>query len=106
MRSSNAVKCTIPVTTLRAAPFTLEWGDHVFAKVFATIIYGNSEVSLAGNGAMITTNPDRPINLREVYAFRTPTTIGLIWEPAIFTGGDVIIDYRVNIAVQGENSGF
>jgi hypothetical protein len=50
---------------------------------------------------MITTSPDAPINLIEVYASRDPTTIGLVWEAATFTGGDVIIDYRVNIAVQG-----
>jgi hypothetical protein len=103
MRSSTEITCTIPVTTLRAAPFTLAWGDHVYAKVFATNIYGNSDFSLPGNGAMITTNPDRPINLLEVYASRAPTTIGLIWEPAAFTGGDIIIDYRVSIAVQGQS---
>jgi len=106
MISSPATTCTIPVTALKAAPFSLPWGSHVFAKVRAINKYGSSADSFEANGAMITTNPDHPINLSEVYTSRTPTTIGLIWEPPIFTGGDVIIDYRVNIAVQGENSGF
>ena len=52
---------------------------------------------------MITTNPDPPINLVEVYEQRSPTTLGYRWEPAPFTGGDVIIDYQVSIAVQGES---
>jgi hypothetical protein len=103
MISSAATICTIPVTALKAEPFSLPWGSHVFARVRATNKYGSSADSSDGNGAMITTNPDRPINLREVYASRAPTTIGLIWEPAAFTGGDIIIDYRVNIAVQGQS---
>ena len=106
MISSPATTCTIPVTALKAAPFSLPWGSHVFAKVRAINKYGSSADSFEANGAMITTNPDHPIILSEVYTSRTPTTIGLIWEPAAFTGGDVIIDYRVNIAVQGESSGF
>jgi hypothetical protein len=74
----------------------------VFAKVTATNIYGNSIESDAGNGAVITTTPDAPINLAEVYAQRTKSTLGLSWSPAPFTGGDVIIDYRISIAEQGQ----
>ena len=50
---------------------------------------------------MITTYPDPPISLVEVYAQRTPTSLGYAWQPAAFTGGDVIIDYQLSIAVQG-----
>ena len=57
--------------------------------------------SVQGNGAVITTNPDAPINLAEVQASKTKSTIGLSWEAASFTGGDVIIDYRISIAEQG-----
>jgi hypothetical protein len=97
----DATQCTIPVSALKAAPFSLPWGEHVFAKVLATNIYGSSESSEPGNGAMITTNPDPPIDIVEDYSKRTPTTLGIVWSPASFTGGDVIIDFRINIAQIG-----
>jgi hypothetical protein len=68
MTSSVATSCTVPVTVLRAAPFSLDWGDSAFAKVIATNIYGDSLESLEGNGAYITTNPDQPTNLVEDYS--------------------------------------
>jgi hypothetical protein len=101
MTISTDTTCTIPVTVFRTAPFSFDWGTDIYANVFATNFYGDSTVSADGNGAMITTNPDAPINLIESYATRDPTTIGLVWSHATFTGGDVIIDYRINIAVQG-----
>ena len=51
----------------RAAPYSLEWGVGVYAKVIAINIYNDSIESLEGNGAVITTTPDAPINLVEVY---------------------------------------
>jgi len=65
--SSTTTTCTIPVTVLRASPFSLSWGSSVYAKVLASNIYGNSLVSSEGNGAIITTTPDAPINLTEDY---------------------------------------
>jgi len=68
MTASQLTTCTVPVSVLRAAPFSLEWGSSVFAKVVAINAYGDSLASVAGNGAVITTNPDQPTNLQEVYA--------------------------------------
>jgi hypothetical protein len=99
--SSTATTCTIPVTVLRASPFSLAWGTSVYAKVIATNIYGNSVQSTAGNGAVITTTPDAPINLAENTSLRTKSTIGLTWSKADFIGGAEIIDYRVNYAQSG-----
>jgi hypothetical protein len=31
MSTSTATTCTIPVTTLRASPFSLSWGTSVYA---------------------------------------------------------------------------
>jgi len=76
---STATICTVPVTVLRAAPFNLPWGSSVYAKVVAKNIYGNSLESLNGNGAIITTTPDAPINLAEDYSVRTKSTLGLTW---------------------------
>jgi hypothetical protein len=98
MSSSTATTCTIPVTVLRTTPYSLEWGSSVYVKVIATNTYGDSIESLEGNGAMITTTPDVPTSVIEVYADRTKSTLGLTWISPIFTGGDAIIDYRINIA--------
>jgi hypothetical protein len=81
------------VATLRASPYTLEWGSSVYAKLFATNVYGNSLESDEGNGAIITTTPDAPIDLTENFFLRTKSTLGLTWDDAAFTGGASIIDY-------------
>lgn len=92
--------CMIPVSVLRAAPFSLDWGDSVYAQVFATNIKGDSLTSEAGNGAIIVTNPDPPLNLAENSIDRSFTVVGLTWnEP--YNGGSTILEYRVNFAVQG-----
>lgn len=93
--------CTIPVETLRIAPFNLDWGTSVFVKVTATNLHGDSLQSDAGNGAVITINPDPPTDVIEVYEQRSKSTIGITWTPPLFTGGAVIEDYRINMAVQG-----
>ena len=66
MSVSTLTQCIIPVMTLREPPYNLEWGTHVFAKVIARNLYGDSVASFAGNGAKITTTPDSPTNLAEV----------------------------------------
>jgi hypothetical protein len=101
MSSSTLTTCTIPAATLRINSYNLAWGSSVYAKVIATNAYGNSVESLEGNGAVITTTPDVPTSAVEVYADRTKSTLGLTWTAPVFTGGDVIIEYRINIAVQG-----
>jgi hypothetical protein len=101
MSASTAVTCSIPVATLRAAPYTIEWGSSVHAKLYAANVYGDSLESDAGNGAIITITPDAPINLDENYFLRTKSTLGLTWDNAAFTGGASIIDYRISIAVLG-----
>jgi hypothetical protein len=63
MTSSVLTTCTIPVTVFRTSPFELDWGSSIYAKVIASNVYGDSPESNEGNGAIITTNPDPPINL-------------------------------------------
>ena len=89
------------MTVLRSSPFNLDWGTSVYMKVFASNSYGDSEISLAGNGAVITTTPDAPINLVENTSQRTKSTLGLTWSEGAFNGGATIIDYRVSMAIQG-----
>jgi len=42
MSDSTETTCTIPVTALRAIPYSLEWGTNVHATVAATNAYGSS----------------------------------------------------------------
>jgi hypothetical protein len=59
---------------------------------------GYSPYSLSGNGAIIITTPNSPINLAEDYSQRTKSTLALSWEQDPFNGGAVIQDYRISIA--------
>jgi hypothetical protein len=77
----------------------LPWGESVYATVYATNFYGDSTVSDAGNGAVISTYPDSPVNLAEVYSQRSKSTLGLSWSDASFTGGIAVIDYRISVSV-------
>ena len=79
MLASTATTCTIIVTALRSSPYNLQWGASVFAKVFATNIYGDSLISDEGNGAIITTTPDPPLNLKEDTTQRTKSTLAITW---------------------------
>jgi len=79
MSTSTITICTVPVTLLRASPFSLEWGSSVYAKVVATNSYGASLVSSEGNGAVITTTPDAPIGLAEDTSLKTKSSISLTW---------------------------
>lgn len=62
---------------------------------------GYSPLSLEGNGAVIITSPDAPVNLAEDGAARTKSSLGLTWEDPVFNGGTQIIDYQVSIAPLG-----
>lgn len=87
---------------LRASPYNLNWGDSVYAKVQATNIKGVSDESDAGNGATIVTSPEAPTNLQEDSLVRSFTTLGLTWDTP-YDGGASIIEYRVNVAIQGQS---
>ena len=85
---------------MRAAPFNLPWGASVWAKVAANNIKGTSESS-AGNGAVIITKPDAPINLVEEVSLRTASKLGLQWNSGLEDGGTPIIDYRIWLEIDG-----
>jgi hypothetical protein len=55
--------CTILSETFTEAPYSLEWGAHIFAKVLATNVKGDSIESFSGNGAQILRVPDAPVSL-------------------------------------------
>jgi hypothetical protein len=80
---------------LQTSPFDLYWGDHVFAKVKAINVVGESAFSDLGNGAHLITLPDKPINLADNTALTDKTQIALTWEDGAQNGGEVILDYRI-----------
>ena len=83
--------------TLRSEPFNLPWGSDIYVKLIAYNVYGDSGESTEGNGAVILTTPDFPINLSEVYADRTATSLGLEWEDGSQNGGSPVLDYTISI---------
>jgi len=89
------VYCNVPISKVRAAPFNLPWGSHVFANVVATNLYGNS-LSGNGNGAVILTNPDAPKNLVQKVELMTPTAIGVKWDEGDANGGAPVTEYRLS----------
>jgi hypothetical protein len=85
----------VKVATLTAAPFNIAWGGSIYAKVTAVNILGESISSLVGNGAIILTFPDEPINLANNLEVTWGTTIGLTWDEGSSNGGTSVIDYTV-----------
>jgi hypothetical protein len=92
----DAKQCTVLVSTLGGAPFSLDWGTSVFAKVVAYNVYGDSEISDAGNGAIIITYADAPLDLLETISERTSSTITFTWSEGLLNGGSTVIDYQVS----------
>lgn len=67
------------ISDLIVAPYHLTWGSSVFAKVMAINIKGNSLDSDEGNGAVILTVPDAPIELLDLKMITSSSQIGLSW---------------------------
>jgi len=88
--------CSVLISDLIVAPFYLEWGDSVYAKVTAINVIGNSLVSDEGNGAIILTIPDAPTDLANDATVTTSSQIGLTWNEGATNGGAAVIDYTIN----------
>ena len=87
--------CTVPISVLQATPYTLVWGDSIYATVLATNSVGSSAASDPGNGAVITTYPNPPSLLANNAGITSTTVIGLTWvSPTVF-GGTAVINYEV-----------
>jgi hypothetical protein len=78
------------------APYSLTWGTSVYAQVVAYNVYGDSLTSVAGNGAIIYTYADAPLDLAETVAARTSSSITFTWSEGADNGGSSVIDYRVS----------
>jgi len=63
----------VPVGSLTSAPFYIEWGSIIKAKVTARNIIGYSQESAVGGTAKILTNPSAPVGLVTVPSITTST---------------------------------
>lgn len=88
--------CDVPVATLQTAPFSLPYGSSIYAKVTAYNVYGDSQTSDEGNGAVIYTYADAPVDLVEDVSARTASSITFSWTEGPSNGGNTVIDYRVS----------
>ena len=70
-------------------------GDSIFAKIVSVNVYGESQQSSAGNGALIQTIPDSPINLLNDASTTTGYLIKFTWTEGISNGGSKVIDYNI-----------
>jgi hypothetical protein len=92
----DATSCSIPIGQLRSPPFSLPWGSSISVRVQAANQYGLSVHSVEGNGAIILTYPDAPLNLSEDPTYKSGTQIGLTWEEGVENGGTAVLDYRLS----------
>ena len=92
----STTTCTVPISTLQAAPYNLVWGATVYAKVLATNAVGSSDLSVASGGVIITTNPDPPSSLANNAAITNVSIIALTWVAPAVDGSTPVIDYQVS----------
>lgn len=98
--SSNSVfttrSCLVPIhQTLIVSPYSHPWGASIWAKVNAINVVGESDYSEVGNGAIILTFPDAPINLADDILVTSMYQAGMFWYQGYANGGTPVIDYRV-----------
>lgn len=59
-------QCIVPLSTIIVAPYSLQLGDDILARVVAINAYGDSVVSAIGGGAVILLTPDAPVSLTNI----------------------------------------
>jgi len=72
---------------LKGSPYLLTRDLEVVVRIISVNIYGDSDPSIDGNGAIIQDKPDAPINLVNVVAITSSTKIGISWEEGPSNGG-------------------
>ena len=73
----------------------LSWGASVYARITATNYLDSSSVSVIGNGAIILTYPDEPINLVLNDEIVWGSIVGLSWDEGAQNGGSPVLDYTI-----------
>jgi len=79
--------CSIPLSVLTAAPYSLAKGQSVYAEIIATNYFGNSTASTAGNGGVVVLVPDAPLTLTNNALVTNAFQIGFTWLEGLSNGG-------------------
>jgi hypothetical protein len=56
-------ECTLPLSKLTSTPFSLLRGYGIHIKIIAINAYGESPISVSGNGGVVVFVPNPPISL-------------------------------------------
>lgn len=88
--------CELPMATLQAAPFNLQIGQKVKAKIIAVNNAGESPESDTSGEAVSAQEPDAPVNLLRWDQYVTTSQIAITWDDGAFDGASPIIDYQVS----------
>lgn len=88
------------------APFNLPWGSSIYARIIAKNVVGDSQTSDVGNGAIILTQPDKPIALSDNAAVTSSNQIALTWNEGTDDGGSPVIDYTISYKEQDSIDGY
>jgi hypothetical protein len=83
------------LTTLAAAPWSLELDESIWAEVVAMNDYGDSQPSPAGNGGVTKLVPDAPVNLLNDGVVTSDLSIRFTWETGALDGGVPVLDYLI-----------
>jgi len=75
--------------------YQLPWGSSIYAKIVSYNFFGYSKESAVGNGAVILTYPDPPLNVAEIISERSDSSISLSWTNGLADGGASVLDYRI-----------
>lgn len=100
----STTTCSVQISTIRSAPFSIPWGSSVYAKVIATNVVGNSLASLEGNGAIILTYPDPPTTLANNGDITSASVMAMTWSAGAADGGTPVIDYRISYSLAGSDT--
>ena len=92
---TGITQCTLPLSTLTAAPYSLLLGFKISAYVVAYNDYGLSLASPIGNEGVIVLVPDAPVSPINNPAITDKSEIGFSWSDGASNGGTSVIDYRI-----------
>jgi len=89
-------QCIVQIATLRAAPYNLEHGMPIYAKIVAANLIGESDQSIEGTGSQVFVPvvPEAPISLQPTPSEITKTQASFTWSDGA-NGGKPILDYLV-----------
>lgn len=88
-------QCSIPLTTLEAAPYGIVDGESIYARIQCQNIIGMSLVSDINNGAINPKVPDAPLTLTCGAIGADSVTVN--WQAGLSDGGAPLLCYVITV---------